>query len=110
MEQHDRTFLELLHVLLFLTLLGVGAIASGLLGAALGGAPLERLLAGVLVGGVASLAYIPLSRLLYRATRLPIDENHARRLQRSALVLGALVGAFGFALGVVVLAIQAMGD
>ncbi len=110
MEQHDRTFLELLHVLLFLTLLGVGAIGAGLLGAALGGAPLERLLAGVLVGGLCSLTYAPLSRVMYRAARLPIDEGHGSRVQRPALVLGALVGAFGFALGAVVLAIRALGD
>jgi hypothetical protein len=102
LEQHDRTFLEITHVLLWIALLALSCIGAGRLAEALqpslGDEASTPLLAALLVGAGAALLYPMASRGLYRVNGFKVDAGHSARLRNSALPLLGLTLAFGAAL------------
>jgi hypothetical protein len=102
LEQHDRTFLEITHVLLWVALLALSCIGAGRLAEALkpilGGEASTPLLASLLVGCGAAWLYPIASRGLYRLNGFKVDTGHSARLRTSALALLGLTLAFGAAL------------
>jgi hypothetical protein len=102
LEQHDRTFLEITHVLLWITLLALSCIGAGRLAEVLkpmlGGEASTPLLASLLVGSGAAWLYPIASRGLYRLNGFKVDTGHGARLRSSALALLGLTLAFGGAL------------
>lgn len=91
MEQHDRTFLEITHVLLWGTLVGLGVLLAARLGSALGAGATDRALAAVAAAGVAALAAAPASRMLYGLNGFKVDAGHSLRMRRPTALVGALV-------------------